>query len=81
MKALKLQFSSVSTEASGYESMFSIPTLTINLLNVGSSRGLVKISASCAELDCYRKEKILKALKVWILRKIHFDQYDADLHS
>ncbi|GJT58972.1 hypothetical protein Tco_1002505 [Tanacetum coccineum] len=40
MKALKLQFSSVSTEASGFESMFSIPSSTINLLKVGSSRGL-----------------------------------------
>ncbi|GKA17724.1 hypothetical protein Tco_0697561 [Tanacetum coccineum] len=44
MKALKLQFSLVSTEASGFESMFSIPSSTINLLKVCSSRGLVKIS-------------------------------------
>ncbi|GJZ03463.1 hypothetical protein Tco_0536738 [Tanacetum coccineum] len=46
MKALKLQFSSVSIEALGFESMFNIPSSTINLLKVGSSRGLVKISAS-----------------------------------
>ncbi|GKE87241.1 hypothetical protein Tco_1564716, partial [Tanacetum coccineum] len=45
-KTLKLQFSSVSAEASGFESMFNIPSSTINLLKVGSSRGLVKISAS-----------------------------------
>ncbi|GJY31868.1 hypothetical protein Tco_0415363 [Tanacetum coccineum] len=45
MKSLKLQFSSDSTEASGLESMFSIPNSTIILLKVGSSRGL-KISAS-----------------------------------
>ncbi|GJU63873.1 hypothetical protein Tco_1245708, partial [Tanacetum coccineum] len=45
-KALKLQFSSVSAEASGFESMFSIPSSPINLLKVGSSRGLVKISSS-----------------------------------
>ncbi|GJW75938.1 hypothetical protein Tco_0135308 [Tanacetum coccineum] len=32
MKSLKLQFSSVSTEVSGFESMFSIPSSTINLL-------------------------------------------------
>ncbi|GJX82735.1 ribonuclease H-like domain-containing protein [Tanacetum coccineum] len=42
MKALKLQFSSVSTEASGFESMFNIPSSIINLLKVGSSRGLCK---------------------------------------
>ncbi|GJR27837.1 hypothetical protein Tco_1104069 [Tanacetum coccineum] len=35
-----------STEGSGFESMFSIPSSTINLLKVVSSRGLVKISAS-----------------------------------
>ncbi|GJZ28524.1 hypothetical protein Tco_0573171 [Tanacetum coccineum] len=50
MKVLKLQFSSISTEASGFESMFSIPSSTINLSKVGSSRGLLKISA---KLDCY----------------------------
>ncbi|GKA59748.1 hypothetical protein Tco_0759061 [Tanacetum coccineum] len=38
MKSLKLQFSSGSAEASGFESMFSIPSSTINLLKVGSSR-------------------------------------------
>ncbi|GJW37884.1 DNA helicase [Tanacetum coccineum] len=41
-KALNLQFSSISTEASGFESMFSIPSSTINLLKVGSSRGLLE---------------------------------------
>ncbi|GJU16091.1 hypothetical protein Tco_1144057, partial [Tanacetum coccineum] len=45
-KTLKLQFSSVSAEASCFESMFSIPSSTINLLKVSSSKGLVKISAS-----------------------------------
>ncbi|GJY11063.1 putative reverse transcriptase domain-containing protein [Tanacetum coccineum] len=46
MKSLKVQFSSDSTKASGFESMFSIPSSTINLLKVGSCRGLVKISTS-----------------------------------
>ncbi|GJU82136.1 hypothetical protein Tco_1284501 [Tanacetum coccineum] len=46
MKALKLQFSSVSTEALGFKSMFSIPSSTINLLKVGSSRGLHSQSLS-----------------------------------
>nr|GEV11693.1 hypothetical protein [Tanacetum cinerariifolium]GEV39689.1 hypothetical protein [Tanacetum cinerariifolium] len=35
-----------SAEASSLESMFIIPSSTINLLKVGSSRGLVKISGS-----------------------------------
>ncbi|GKB32118.1 hypothetical protein Tco_0871519 [Tanacetum coccineum] len=42
----KLKFASVSNKGSGFGSMFSIPSSTINLLNVASSRGLVKISAS-----------------------------------
>ncbi|GJS29710.1 hypothetical protein Tco_0490330 [Tanacetum coccineum] len=63
MKELKLQFSSGSAEASGFESMFSIPSSTINLLKVGSSRGLYVgttssssyISASAEDIatDCY----------------------------
>ncbi|GJZ50353.1 hypothetical protein Tco_0604543 [Tanacetum coccineum] len=36
-----LQFSSVSTEGLGFESIFSIPSSTINLLKVGSFRRLV----------------------------------------
>ncbi|GJS62489.1 hypothetical protein Tco_0657273 [Tanacetum coccineum] len=46
---LNRQFSSLmafSSEGSGFESMFSIPSSTINFLKVGSFRGLVKISAS-----------------------------------
>ncbi|GJY95933.1 hypothetical protein Tco_0512294 [Tanacetum coccineum] len=46
IKALNLQFSSVSTKASGFESMFSIPSSLINLLKDDLSRGLMKISAS-----------------------------------
>ncbi|GKE19449.1 hypothetical protein Tco_1427026, partial [Tanacetum coccineum] len=60
MKALKLQFSSVSTEALGFESMFSIPSSTINLLKVGSSRGLVKISCRIGLL--------------WIAANLHFSK-------
>ncbi|GJR60465.1 hypothetical protein Tco_1502627 [Tanacetum coccineum] len=46
IKALNLQFSSVSTEASGFESMFSIPSSSINILKDGLSKRLMKISAS-----------------------------------
>nr|GEW50519.1 hypothetical protein [Tanacetum cinerariifolium] len=42
MKSMKLQFSLGSTKALGFESMFSIPSSTINLLKVSSSRGLCK---------------------------------------
>ncbi|GJU55686.1 putative reverse transcriptase domain-containing protein [Tanacetum coccineum] len=46
IKALNLQFSSVSTEALGFESMFSIPSSSINLLKDGLSRRLMRISSS-----------------------------------
>ncbi|GJT43884.1 hypothetical protein Tco_0952599 [Tanacetum coccineum] len=63
MKALKLQFSSVSTEASGFESMFSIPSSTINLLKVGSSRGLDKIDESNLTIEEYIELEAEKACR------------------